>query len=214
MDKTIQNSGFVKKELSLLRSFIKEPWREFTITEIKKIAKKKSHHYVFEALKKFCFLEVLKEKKAGNTNTYSVDYESEKSIQLISFVEYIMRDERTEIPYVNLAKIAKNIKSPFYSFLITGSYAEKKQKPNSDIDIVIIIPNSESKKDFQTALREGELMHPEIHGFVFTQDDFYQMLTNSEFNYGKEAARKHIIFYGAEQYYKILFEAMKHGFKS
>ena len=29
----------------------------------------------------------------------------------------------------------------------------------------------------------------------------------------KELARKHIIYYGAEAYYKILFEAMKSGFK-
>ena len=81
------------------------------------------------------------------------------------------------------------------------------------MDVAIIIPNSEQKKAFAIALKEGELMVPEVHGFVFTQDEFYQMLTNNEFNYGKEAARKHIIFYGAEQYYQILFEAMNHGFK-
>jgi hypothetical protein len=39
------------------------------------------------------------------------------------------------------------------------------------------------------------------------------MLINDEFNYGKELARKHILYYGAEQYYKILFWAMKNGFK-
>jgi len=81
------------------------------------------------------------------------------------------------------------------------------------LDIAIIIPNSESKKEYEIALKEGELMIPEVHGYTFTKDEFYQMLVNDEFNYGKEAARKHILFCGGEQYYKILFEAMKHGFK-
>ena len=56
-------------------------------------------------------------------------------------------------------------------------------------------------------------MVPEVHGFVFTQAETIQMLTNEEFNYGKEFTKKHIIIQGAEMYYKILFEAMRHGFK-
>ena len=82
------------------------------------------------------------------------------------------------------------------------------------MDIAIIIPNSESKKQYEIALREGEFMIPEVHGYVFTQDEFYQMLVNDEFNYGKELVKKHIIFCGAEQYYSIVFEAIKNGFKS
>ncbi len=77
----------------------------------------------------------------------------------------------------------------------------------------IIIPNAEAKRSYEIALKEGELMIPEIEGYIFTQEEFFQMLINEEFNYGKELVRKHIIFYGAEAYYKIIFEAIKHGFK-
>ena len=54
----IQKSGLIKQELLLLRPFLKEPVREFTLREIKEISKNTSHHYVFEALKKFTSLNL------------------------------------------------------------------------------------------------------------------------------------------------------------
>lgn len=212
MDKTIHNHGLLKKELLLLKPFIKEPWKEFTLTEIKTMTKNKSHHYVFEALKKFTKLSILTEKKKGNTNIYAINT-ANQDIHYIVITEYILKKKRTDIPYKNIQQITAKVKNPFYTLVIGGSYAEAKQKPTSDLDIAFIIPDSEAKKPYQIALKEGELMIPEVHGYIFTRDEFYQMLINIEFNYGKELARRHILFYGAEAYYKILFEAMKNGFK-
>jgi predicted nucleotidyltransferase len=212
MDRIIQKSGFIKKELLLLKPFVREPWKEFTLTQIKQISRVKSHHYAYDALKKFVKLNVLNHRKQGNTATYSLNYNTDEALFYAAIIESLIKDERSDIPYKNLALITAKIKSPFYSLLITGSYAEKKQKPTSDIDVVIIIPDREIKKQYETALK-GELVAPEVHGFVFTYDEFYNMLINREFNLGKETARKHIAFYGAESYYKILFEAMKLGFK-
>ena len=53
MDRTIQNSGQLKKGIALLLPFIKEPWKDFTLTEIKSITKNRSHHYVYNSLEKF-----------------------------------------------------------------------------------------------------------------------------------------------------------------
>jgi len=213
MDKIIHKSGLIKKELALLRPFIKEPWKEFTLSEIKKITKNKSHHYVFEAMKKFALLGLIKEEKKGNTNIYCLDYKNEETLSYLALVEFLIKEERIDIQYKNLRKITNKLKNQFYVLLICGSYAEKKQKPSSDLDLAFIIPDSESKKIYEIALKEGELMIPEVHGFIFTQEEVYQMLTNKEFNYGKEFAKKHIIIQGAETYYRILFEAMKNGFK-
>ncbi len=213
MDSLIHKNGLAKNELLLLVPFLKEPWREFTLTEIKKISKNTSHHYVFEALKKAAQLEILQEKRKGNTNIYSLNCQNKQNMHYLIFAESIIKEQKPDIPYNNIVLIAKRIKNKFYSILIGGSYAEGKQKTGSDLDIVIIIPNSDSKKQYETALREGEFMIPEVHGYVFTQEEFYLMLINDEFNYGKELVKKHVIFYGAEQYYAIVFEAMKHGFK-
>jgi predicted nucleotidyltransferase len=125
----------------------------------------------------------------------------------------LIKEERIDIPYAKLINITEKIDGSFYILLVGGSYADKKQKPSSDLDVAMIIPNTESKKPCETALRDGEYIVPEVHGYVFSQEEFYSMLINKEFNYGKELARKHILVYGAEAYYKILLEAMKNGFK-
>ncbi|MBI2140223.1 nucleotidyltransferase domain-containing protein [Candidatus Woesearchaeota archaeon] len=213
MDRTIQKSGFIRKELLLLQPFAKEPWREFTLTEVKQLTKTKSHHFAFDALKKFTAMQILEEKKKGNLNLYRVTIESETSIGFLALVEAHAKQERQDIPLKNITKITEKLKNSFYALLIAGSYAEKKQKPASDLDIAIIIPDSEIKKPYEIALKEGELMIPEAHGFVFMQEEFLKMLLNKEFNYGKELARKHIIYTGAEPYYRMLFEAIRHGFK-
>lgn len=212
MDKSIQNSGLIKKELLIIMPFIKEPWKEFTLTEIKTITKNKSHHYVFEALKKFVRLNIINEQKKGNTNIYAINPENQ-DLHYLTIAESIIKEKRIDVPYKNIKQISSKIKNPYYSLIIGGSYAEGKQKATSDLDIAIIIPDSETKKPYQIALKEGELMMPEVHGYIFTNDEFYQMLMNREFNYGKELAKKHILYYGAEQYYVILFKAMKNGFK-
>jgi len=202
-----------KKEIILLKPFVKEPWKSFTLSEIKAISKNKSHHYVYDSLDKFSREGILKVNKRGNTNLYSIDSNREGNINYLTLAEFMIKEERADLPYKNLFKIIEKIKSNFFSFLITGSYAEGKQKKTSDIDVIIIIPDSDSKKPCEIALKEGELMIPEVHGFVFTQEEFYLMLVNKEFNLGKEAVKKHIILYGAEAYYKILLGAIENGFK-
>ncbi len=212
MDRTIHNNGLLRKRFLILAPFIKEPWKEFTLAEIKDITKNKSHHYVFEALKKFARLTIVTEKKRGNTNLYAIN-PGIQNLHYLTIIEYLLAEKRTDIPYSNIRQITAKIKNSFYTLIIGGSYADGRQKPASDLDIAFIIPDSEDKNPYQIALKEGELMIPEIHGYIFTREEFYQMLINNEFNYGKELARKHILYYGAEQYYQILFEAMKHGFK-
>ena len=212
VDRVIHKSGLFKSRLLMLKPFIKHPWMEFTLSEIKSITKNKSHHYVFEALKKFAKLGLIMEKRKGNTNIYSMNPENH-DLHYLVITEYILKEGRTDVPYRNLKRITDRIGNPYYTLIIGGSYAEGTQKPASDLDIAIIIPDSEDKKPYQVALKEGELMLPEVHGYVFTREEFYRMLVNEEFNYGKELARKHILCYGAEQFYKILFEAMKNGFK-
>ena len=57
------------------------------------------------------------------------------------------------------------------------------------------------------------LMLPPLHPFVFTNKEFLEMLAEKEENYGKEIFRKHIVITGAEFYFKLVKEAIDHGFK-
>ena len=211
MDRTIQNSGQLKKEISLLIPFIKEPWKNFTLSEIKTLTKNKSHHYVYEALEKFS-KSILKKEMRGNTNIYKIN-ENTKDMDYFTLAEISLKERNAQIPIKVIQQIQDKIKDSFYTLLVTGSYAKNKQIKSSDLDIAIIIPTQTDKKPYEIALKEGELTIPEVHGFVFTEDEFYEMLINKEFNYGKECAKNHIIIHGINAYYKILLRGLQNGFK-
>ncbi|MDO9579365.1 MAG: nucleotidyltransferase domain-containing protein [Bacteroidales bacterium] len=210
LDNSIHKSGQLKKEIDLLIPFIKEPWKDFTLTEIKTATKNKSHHYVYEALEKFS-KTILKKEKRGNTNIYKIN-ENTKELDHFILVETVLKQKNKQIPNKVIQQIENKIKTSFYTLLITGSYAKNKQTKGSDLDIAIIIPDL-NKKPFEIALKEGELTIPEVHGFVFTEEEFYQMLINKEFNFGKECAKNHIIMHGISSYYKILLRGLQNGFK-
>jgi len=216
VDRTVHKNGLLrgllKKEVLLLRPFVREPWKDFTLTQIKQITGNTSHHYAYNGLERFVSSGVIAKATKGNTNLYKIRADGGQSSLYLCIMEMIMREERKDIPYGNIARLMVKIRSPFYSLLVGGSYAEGKQKKGSDLDVAIIIPDGESKKQHEIALKEGELMVPEIHGFVFTQEEFHLMLTNPEFNYGKEIARKHVMIHGSEAYYSMLFRAMRNGF--
>ncbi len=111
------------------------------------------------------------------------------------------------------ALLAFTLKDCFDIFIITGSYAKAKQKETSDLDVVIICDNTQEPNAILSQIRlESELMIPEVHPYVFTQEQFYQMLTTKEENYGKEIARNSLIISGGKTYYSILMEAIEHGF--
>ena len=211
MDRTIHNSGQLKKEIALLIPFIKEPWKDFTLSEIKALTKNKSHHYVYEALEKFS-KSILKKEMRGNTNIYKIN-ENTKDLDYFTLAEISLKERNTQIPIKVIQQIQNKIKDSFYTLLVTGSYAKNKQTKASDLDIAIIISNQMNKKPYEIALKEGELTIPEVHGFVFTEEEFYQMLINKEFNYGKECVKNHIIIHGINAYYKILLRGLQNGFK-
>jgi len=205
----------LKKEYEILLQFIKEPWKRLTFKEVKILSKKKSESYVYNSLKKFVKENILKEEKAGNVILYYLDLDSLKTQIYTGFISEKTAWSQRHIPYKDLQKIAKEIPTEFYIFIVTGSYARNKQKENSDLDIVIIVDDSvEPKKIYAQIKLACELNIPEIHPYVFKRSEFIQMLLNNEANYGKEIVKNNFIFYGGEVYYRLLNEAIENGFNS
>jgi hypothetical protein len=169
MDKIIHKSGQMKKEIDMLIPFVKEPWRDFTLSEIKEITKNKSHHYVYEALEKFSRSEVLNKEMRGNTNIYKLNGNL-SDFSSLELAEIRIKEKNSQVPICLIKAITDKIKESFFTFIITGSYAGNKQTKSSDIDVAIIIPNASEKKQYEIALKEGELLIPEVHGFIFTED--------------------------------------------
>lgn len=204
--------SMLNKEYTILEPFIREPWKSLTFKEVKKLSNNNSDNYVHTTLKRLVKEEILKEQKIGNNIIYSIS-KNIFALNTIGFVAEYKAKQAKHLPYKNIQKIINKIKTPFYSFIITGSYAKNKQKETSDIDIVIICDNKQQPNTILSQIKlESELMYPEIHPYVFTEGDLYEMIINKEENYGKEIARNNLIITGGKEYYSIVLEVIEHGF--
>jgi len=205
--------SILNKKKEIARVFTIAPWKKLTFKQVKTLSKNKSDHYVHGALKSLAHERVLTEEKIGNAIIYSINDET-AALNTIGHISEDHASSAKQIPFHNLAKIIKKIKTAYYTLLITGSYARNKQKPESDLDIVIICDNSCDPSAILAEIRfESEMMIPEIHPYIFKESEFYEMLTNDKANYGKEIARNNLIITGGKQYYSILLRAITHGFK-
>ncbi len=202
----------ITKQYRILEPFVKEPWKKFTFKEIKRQTHNRSDNYVHKGLKQFVSLEILQEQKVGNNILYffaNFVFARESA----GFIAEKVAHETKYLPHDNLFKLINKIKTVFFIFLITGSYAKKKYTSKSDVDVVIICDSKRETKSILAQIKlESELMIPEVHPHVFTQDEFYQMILSSEENYGKEITRNNLIIAGGREYYSIILEAVQHGF--
>jgi hypothetical protein len=68
-----------------------------------------------------------------------------------------------------------------------------------------LIPDKKFEKEVSTAIASIERISPiGIHETILTYDDFIEMLKERERNVAKEVLENHVIFYGAEAFYKLL----------
>lgn len=207
-----KNWKMLTKEHTILEPFAKEAWKKFTFKEIKKLSKNKSDNYVHTALKRFVALGTLQEQRVGNNIVYFPTRRI-SSLNTMGFIAEHKANSTKYLPCANIQKLINKLKTAFYVFIVTGSYAKASQKETSDLDIVIICDNKQAPNALLAQIKlEAELMAPEVHPYVFTQEQFYQMLITKEENYGKEIARSNLIVCGGKIYYSILMEAIDHGF--
>ncbi len=109
--------------------------------------------------------------------------------------------------HVLLEDILRSSKSIYFSLLVFGSYAKGKQTPQSDLDLLIIVPTKGDIPKMEDALMYIPTKTKK-HFIIVEEDDFISMLSKAnQFNVGNEAKKHHLILYGAEQYYELVKRA-------
>ena len=104
-------------------------------------------------------------------------------------------------PKINIIK--KELKKGDYTCILFGSRAEEKQRKKSDIDICII--NKDGKKNIKLSKYEL-LFKVDINPIYLKRKEFKAMLKEKEHNLAKEIVKKHIILYGEEYFWNIIFK--------
>jgi len=204
----------LKEEYAIGAAFLARPWQKLTYKDIKDISGKKSKGYIYNALSHLMHAEVISTERVGKSLLYTLNLDSLKTRSYLGFLkEYISWNEK-QIPKQIIEKISSKISTNFFIFLVTGSYAKKTQTKKSDLDVIVICEDSFDPKKIHAQINyEAETSIPPVHLYVFNKKQFLDMLLDNKENYGKEAVRHNFIFCGGSEYYSILNEAVKRGFK-
>lgn len=202
-----------KKQLKILEAFKENIFRESSYKEVGQRSKEKSNNTLQKAIRQFLKEKLIIEKKVGTSKLYSINIENEKVYDYLSLlkfeglpkeVEYSIKELREEIEKYTL----------FYSLVIFGSYADGKYTNKSDLDVCILIPEKALEKDMKIALNiSSNKSLLKLDPYIFTLDEFLQMLKDKSENLGKQIARKNKAIQNINIFYKFVKKGMENGFK-
>jgi predicted nucleotidyltransferase len=207
------NKDILRKQYEIDRVFLEKPWKPLVYSEIKELSKKNSKGYVYNELNKLKENKMIEAKRIGKrTVLYNIKLDNASAQQYWGFLSEYLSWIKRKFPLQIIENLRNKIPTPFFSLIVTGSYARGTNKSGSDIDVVIL-SDYDSKSIYTELKYEIETAIPKVHLYVFTRQEFLDMLLSKKENYGKETARNNLIFLGGAQYYSILSEAIAHGFK-
>lgn len=193
---------FTKTEIKILKVFCSKIEGRFSINEVSKLLKMPYPlaHRTINNLIKNNFL--IKDDKKFILLNYG------KNISEIAYVESLRTKGKIKDKILNIFIEDMLNKSglDFFIFLIFGSYVEK-ENPR-DIDILIIIENGKKLEQTERIIENlASNFSFKLHINVISTESMYEMLSKNQINVVNETLNKHLIIYGAENYYKILKNA-------
>ncbi|MBU2638718.1 MAG: nucleotidyltransferase domain-containing protein [Nanoarchaeota archaeon] len=200
------------EKLNLLNAWKSSPFQGLSISEIMQIAKKNTKPWVFNALKELVKNGLLASERKGNLDIYSLNWGNPL---LFHMLQYLEAQENLGFPCTNvISEAIKAIPEKNYCLLVFGSYAEGKQKKDSDMDICFLVENAIQEKKIKPYFNEIKLNYPvHIDEHYITFEDFVKMLLRPEENLAKQILIRHKLFLNADIYYQLVKEAHEHGFK-
>lgn len=199
------------RELSIVDLFRKDPFAVRTIGEMMRLLRTNSYSWTHAAVRKLRKERILLLEKKGQCQLCTINLGEQKTIIYFALLEGLAASSR-KIP--NLGRILSLMPLQFHILMVTGSYADGTFTDESDLDVVVVIESKDERKWLLNELvSAGDLMIPQLHPYIFTREEFLEMLTNREANYGKEIERKHLVASGAESYFLLLREAVRDGYR-
>ena len=198
-----------KDEIAIIGVFRKALFESYTIRDIMKKTGKKTYPWTFDAVMKLANIGVIKMETKGKAKLCSVDLYNQVALSYLSLLDELEANSK-KIPHLD--EILGCIQTSFFVLLIGGSYASGEQTKKSDLDICVIVDDTLKTKSIEN-FHANKLMVPQLHPFVFKKKEFLEMLLNKEANYGKLLFKKHLIAFGAKNYYIMIREAAEHGFR-
>jgi predicted nucleotidyltransferase len=139
--------------------------------------------------------------KKGNIKLITLNYNDDILKNYLILAERYVAEEFL-IKYPELKILKSNLEKGNYSIILFGSRAEETNRKNSDVDLCII--NKDGKKNISFAKFES-LFKITVNPMFISKLEYEQMLKEKEHNLANEIIKKHILLYGEEYYWNIVW---------
>jgi predicted nucleotidyltransferase len=199
---------FTKNQIKILKLFTANIAKRFSIRRVAKLINVDYSH-VYKSIKPLIaegFLDEDDEKYLWLN--YRANQQLLAYIESLRGLDFLKRKDNSTVKlFAN--EILKEIDTDFFIFIIFGSAVEKEKR--SDVDVLLVVDSSD-KVDFteKMAFRVAENYSEKFHIGVISFESVYEMLgKRDELNVMNETLNKHIIFYGAEAYYRMVKNARR-----
>lgn len=187
--------------VKVLKFFAENKEKAFSIRQTSKLLRM-SYKLVYEQILKLNKTNHIKINSIGRVKACKFNY---KYDYLIVNVEEERKKELFKNKDVELIyRRIKGIKKSFFILLVFGSFANKTNKKNSDIDLCLI---SDNKKINELVDEVLTITPINVHLNEFTSDEFMSMLLTTKENVAHEIIKNNIILYGIENFYEMINNA-------
>jgi len=200
------------KKIQLLGVWEENPFGEFSVSEIMKKSGKNTKTWVFNALKEMAGRGILKLRRKGGGNIYLFNISNPISL---GFIRYLSIQKNLDFPRFDvIEKLISDIPFKNFCLIVFGSYAEGKQRKNSDVDICFLVQDKKTAGKIVPYVNDVKMdFSVGIDEHYITFDEFKKLLLRKEENLGKQIFRKHAVFFNSDIYYKLITEARENGFR-
>lgn len=201
------------KQIRILGMFIRNPFKEYTFSDLRAESKEKSNSVLQNAIKRFLDESIMTQRKAGSSKLCAINHANGIAY---NYFDIFIRENLPKIVKKSIDIIREEIEkyTLFYSLVIFGSYSDGTNTKESDLDIAIIVPDNVQKNNIEIAVNSASnksLLELDVH--IITFDDFLEMLKADYENLAKEIARKNLPVYNISIFYRIIIKGIQNGFK-
>ncbi len=185
------------ERLNILKLLIENQEKVFSIRQIS-IQRKINYKSAYTSLKDLEKEGIVTLKKQGNMTICSFNHKFNDSVFRVEYtrLQELLKNKDFLVLHSRLAKINEQ-----FILLLFGSYSKGRQTKGSDIDLLLISNNS---RPIETQIN---LLPLNIHLTPITYGNFESMLKSKEFTVVSEAIKYNILFFGIEDYYKLMNNA-------
>ncbi len=190
-----------KKQVNLLNVF-QTPFEELTFKQIKERSEEKSNNLLQLALKDFKNNNLILSKKIGSTYVHKLNLENKSTL---IYLDLINENHSLHVPILENIETSLKTVTPFFILIVFGSYAKKKNRKSSDLDVAILINDAFQKKDIEIimeTIKRRELQKIDSH--IITLNEFKEMLKADYENLAKQIYKNNVVYYGYQTYVELL----------